>query len=147
MSPPYLRPGLPAPAPSALDQAYWDGLSRDRLLLQRCRGCHRHQWGPEWICHRCHNVDLDFVDVKPEGVIYSYQRVWHPVHPALQAQGPYLIVLVEIPAADGVRLVGNLLGDPTLPVIIGSEVVGEFEHHPDHEPPFTLLQWRRVAGD
>ncbi len=145
MSGPYLHPGLPAPTPTALDQPYWDGLARGQLLLQRCRGCHRFQWGPEWICHRCLNADLTYVEVEPEGVIYSYQRVWHPVHPALKAQGPYLIVLIEIPAADGVRIVGNLLGDPQLPVAIGSEVLGEFEHHAELEPPFTLLQWRCVA--
>jgi hypothetical protein len=27
-------------------------------------------------------------------------------------------------------------------VVIGSEVVGVFEHHHDASPPFSLLQWR-----
>ena len=45
--------------------------------------------------------------------------------------------------ADGVRLVGNLLGDPLQPLEIGASVVGVFEHHSATEPPFTLLQWQR----
>jgi uncharacterized OB-fold protein len=142
MSTSYLRPGLPAPAATDLDRPYWEGLRAERLLVQRCRRCDRYQWGPEWLCHRCLNFDLAFVEVEPRGRLYSHQRVWHPVHPALQEQGPYVIALVELPHADGIRLVGNLLGDPLQDLRIGAEVEGVFEHHADAEPPYTLLQWR-----
>ncbi|MGR8918218.1 MAG: Zn-ribbon domain-containing OB-fold protein [Gammaproteobacteria bacterium] len=138
----YLNPGLPAPRPTELDRPFWDGLREERLLIQRCRRCAHFQWGPEWICHRCLNFDLEFSAVEPSGVLYSHQRVWHPVHPALADQGPYVIVLVELPQADGVRLVGNLLGDPAAELRIGAELAGVFEHHAEAEPPYTLLQWR-----
>jgi uncharacterized OB-fold protein len=143
---PYLNPGLPAPQPGVLDAPYWDGLRAERLLLQRCKACERFQWGPEWICHRCLRFELEFSEVEARGVIYSHQRVWHPVHPALAAQGPYVIVLVELPHADGVRLVGNLLGDPQQKLVIGAALEGVFEHHPAHAPPFSLLQWRVTAA-
>ena len=146
MTKPYLNPGLPSPQPSALDAPYWAGLRAGRLLLQRCSACERFQWGPEWICHRCLHFELAFVEVEPRGLIYSHQRVWHPVHPALAAQGPYVIVLVELPHADGVRLIGNLLGDPLQPLVIGTTVEGVFEHHAEHAPPFSLLQWRVVGA-
>ena len=76
--------------------------------------------------------------MEAEGKIYSFERVWHPVHPALVEQGPYIVVLVEIPHAGNVRLVGNLVGDPEQDVVIGSKVTAVFEHHAD----FTLLQWQ-----
>ena len=140
----YLDSGLPQPiaAPDGLDAPYWQGLRDEQLLLQRCGACQRFQWGPEWLCHRCHGFELSFEPVSPEGVIYSFERVWHPVHPALKEQGPYLVVLVELPQADDVRLVGNLLGDPEQEVVIGAPVVAVFEHHQDLDDPFTLLQWR-----
>ena len=144
MNKPYLNAGLPQPLATDLDRPFWDGLRAGRLLLQRCRACHRFQWGPEWICHRCLSFDYDFVEVPPEGRLYSHQRVWHPVHPALTSQGAYIIALVEIPHADNVRLVGNLLGDAQQPLVIGSELEAVFEHHADAEPPFVLLQWRVV---
>lgn len=144
MTAPYLRPGLPAPspAPDGLDAPFWAALAEERVVAQRCRSCRGWQWGPEWICHRCFSDDLDFEPLETAARIYSYERVWHPVHPALAEQGPYLVVLVEFPDADGIRMVGNLLGDPEQTVDIGAEVEPVFEHHPDGQPPFTLLQWR-----
>lgn len=141
----YLPPGLPAPAPSTdgLDTEYWEAAARHELVVQRCRACDRHQWGPEWICHRCRSFDLGWVAVEPRGVVYSWERVWHPVHPALGDACPYVVVLVELPHADGVRMVGNLLGEPTETVAIGAEVEVVFEDH-DADPPYTLVQWRRV---
>ncbi len=139
----YLNTGLPAPIPAGdgLDKPFWEGLQKELLLLQRCSVCTGWQWGPEWSCHRCHSFELRYEEVSPVGVIFSYERVWHPVHPALKEQGPYLIVLVVLPQAGEVRMVGNLLGDPRQEVPIGAEVRGVFEHHNDTEPAFTLLHW------
>ena len=142
----YLLAGLAKPVPDreGLDTEFWEGLKEGKLLLQRCDGCGRFQWGPEYVCHRCHSLELHFEEVSPEGILYSHQRVWHPVHPALAEQGPYVIALVELPHADNVRLVGNLLGDPMQPLVIGSKVEAVFEHHPEDEPANTLLQWTTV---
>jgi uncharacterized OB-fold protein len=149
----YLASGLPQPVPSpdGLDAPYWAGLRDEKILLQRCADCREWQWGPEWICHHCHSENVGFEEVAGAGRIYSYERVWHPVHPALKDQGPYVVVLVELPAAGSVRVVGNLLGDPLAEVEIGAEVQAVFEHHgdpqagADAEPAFTLLQWERVT--
>ena len=84
---------------------------------------------------------MAFERVEPSGRIYSYERVWHPVHPALKDQGPYIVVLVEIPHSDNVRMVGNLLGDPHQQVEYGAEVRAVFENHPAGDAKWTLLQW------
>ena len=125
---------------SSIEEPYWSGLEENELRIQQCQSCKKWQWGPEWICHRCLSDQLEFLSVEPVGNIYSYERVWHPVHPALAEQGAYLIVLVELPHADHVRLVGNLIGDPVQEVVIGAPVKGVFEHHPGKEP-YTLLHW------
>ena len=140
----YLPPGLPIPVPEpdGLSAPYWAGLCRGELLVQHCPHCRRWQWGPEWICHRCHGFDLDWRPVAGRGRIYSWTRVWHPVHPALRGHGPYLAVLVELPAADGIRMPGNLLGDPQATPCIGAEVEVVFEQHPEADPPYALAQWR-----
>lgn len=140
----YLPAGLPVPTPErdGLSAPFWNGLRQERLLVQRCRHCQEVQWGPEWICHRCHTLDPDWVEAEPRGRIYSWERAWHPVNPALKQAVPYLVVLVELTAHPDVRLIGNLLGNPLQPVAIGREVLGVYEHHAESDPAFSLLQWR-----
>ena len=142
----YLPDGLPIPvaAGDGLDAPFFEALGRDELVVQRCKECNNWQWGPEWTCYNCHGFDLHFEKVSGKAKIFSWERAWYPVHPALQAKLPYLTVLVELPDAGNIRMVGNLLGDPEQEVTIGADVECVFEHHPDSEPPFTLVQWKTV---
>lgn len=141
---PYLPPGLPLPAPAVdgLDREYWDSTRRHELKVQRCNTCNGFQWGPEWLCYHCHSFDLAWHTVSGKGTVYSWERIWHPVHPALKEACPYMVVLVELPDAGNVRMVGNLLGDAMEEVSIGMPVEAVFE---DHDPEgVTLVQWRRA---
>ena len=101
------------------------------------------------VCRRVlgnvHDADqkLGFAPVPGPARIYSWERVWHPVHPALKENGPYLVVLVELPHAGGIRMLGNLLGDPRQVVTIGAHVEAVFEPHDDAKIPFTLVHWRQ----
>ena len=58
--------------------------------------------------------------------------------------GPYIAVLVELPHAGNIRMLGNLLGDPRQEVTIGSPVEAVFEPHDDAAASYTLVQWRMV---
>lgn len=142
----YLPEGLPRPAPAidGLGVEFWEAAKRHELVVQQCRACEGFQWGPEWICHRCHSYDLGYTRISGRGVIYSWERVWHPVHPALREGVPYLVVLVELPDAGNVRMAGNLLGDPTQDVTIGAQVEAAFEDRGEGEEAYTLVQWRVV---
>jgi uncharacterized OB-fold protein len=144
---PYLPAGLPAPAPypEGLGAEFWEAVRSHELVVQRCNACRGWQWGPEFVCYQCHSFDLGYERVSGRGRIYSWERCWYPVHPALKDAVPYLVVLVELPDADNVRMVGNLLGDPMQDVIIGSEVEAVFEDHAGDDP-YTLVQWRVVAA-
>ena len=139
----YLPAGLPRPVaePDGLDTPYWEGTRARELRVQRCRACRAWQWGPEWICHGCLAFDLEWAVVAPRGTIYSWERAWHPVHPALRGHGPYVVVLVELPHAGNVRMVGNLVGggEPS----IGAHVRAVFEDHAEREgvAAYTLVQW------
>jgi len=117
-----LPEGLPAPVPTGdgLDARYWEGTRNHELWVQHCAACGTWQWGPEWICHGCHALEIGWEQVAPEGVIYSWERPWHPVHRALSDACPYVILLVELPHAGGIRMVGNLAGDPLQPFEIGA---------------------------
>ena len=96
---------------------------------------------PEWICHACRSFEVGWEHVDGRGRIYSWERVWHPVHPALRDTGPYVVVLVELPQAGGVRMIGNLVGDPHQEVVIGAPVTAVFEQHAAVVPPYALVHW------
>jgi uncharacterized OB-fold protein len=140
----YLPPGLakPVPAHDGLDQGFYQALSRGELAVQRCNKCGTMQFAPEWLCHRCQSTDLGWQKVSGRGRVYSWIRVWHPVHPALKDACPYIVAVVELPDAGGARMVGNVRGDPMQEVPFDAEVEAVFEQHP--EQGFTLVQWRLV---
>jgi uncharacterized OB-fold protein len=142
----YLPEGLPAPAayPDGLGAEFWEATKRHELLVQRCNACRGWQWGPEYVCHQCHSFDLGYEPVSGRGRIFSWERPWYAVHPALREATPYLVVLVELPDADNVRMVGNLLGDPLQTVPIGAEVEAVFEEHGQGDDAYTLVQWRLI---
>ncbi len=142
-----LPPGLPAPVPmrDGLDAPFWAATRRHELVVQRCNDCGGWQWGPEWNCHHCLGFDVGWTEVEATGVIYSWERPWYPVHRALAEAGPYVVLLVELPHAGGVRMVGNLVGDPLQPFEIGDRVRAHFEDHDDVETPYTLVQWERIG--
>lgn len=132
----------PTTDPSGLDEPYWAGLRESALVIQRCSSCKSWQWGPEWICYVCRSFHMQWREVPKEhgeyrGVIYSWQRVWHAVEPALVSSVPYVVVLVTLPLAGNVRMIGNLLGNQRTTVKIGAQVSAAFEHH----ERYSLLQW------
>ncbi len=77
--------------------------------------------------------------------VFSWERVWHPVHPALKQGVPYVVLRVEVPEADGIRMIGNLAGDPRREIPIGARVEPVLADHADASPPFALIHWR-IAG-
>lgn len=135
----YLPAGLPAPGANHLTSPFWEAAKRHRIELPYCVGCEHLQWEPEVQCSQCYGADFSWREVHGTGTVFSWTRVWHPVHPALKDHGPYLVVVVRLDQAPGVRLVGNLLGDSNQTVTIGMSVRAVFQDSEAEGP--TLIQW------
>jgi uncharacterized OB-fold protein len=121
-----------------MDAGFWEALRRHELVVQRCKRCATLQFGPEWICHKCYCADLGWHQVSGRGRLYTWVRSWNPVHPALKHAGPYIIAVIELPDANNIRMVGNLIGDPMQDAPFDAEVEAVFEDHPEA----TLVQWK-----
>jgi uncharacterized OB-fold protein len=134
--------GRPVPLPSGIDAPFFEALLEQRLVVPRCSACGSWQWPSEVLCHRCRSFAMTWEEVPPLGTIFSWTRVWHPAREGLEAAVPYVVLVVALDAAPGIRLVGNLLGERTQPVAIGEAVTGAFEDH-DGSPRYTLLQWQK----
>lgn len=137
-TPPWMD--LSGPSPDGLDAPHWDGLRAGRLLLQRCTDCRTWVWSPRPICPGCHCFDMGWEAVEPRGTIYSWTRTWQPFARESTGHLPYVVVLVELPAADGRRVMGVLAQSDGVIPKIGAAVHGAIEQPPD-DAHWPLVRW------
>ncbi|WP_372515160.1 bifunctional MaoC family dehydratase N-terminal/OB-fold nucleic acid binding domain-containing protein [Streptomyces ortus] len=117
------RPPRPRPVVNRDNAGFWEGVSRHRLLIQRCEKCGtlRFPWLPG--CNSCGCLEWDTVEAAGGGTVYSYVVMHHPPFPAFDP--PYAVGLIEL--AEGVRMISNVVGVPYDRVRIGMPVRLEFE--------------------
>jgi uncharacterized OB-fold protein len=134
-------PVMPAagPADDGLDAPHWAGLRAGEVRVQRCGRCARWIWAPRPLCPRCHSFDLEWPVVEAAGTVYSWTRTWQPFAPELSGHLPFAVVLAELPAVGGRRLLGVLRDGDGADVRVGQAVRGEIDQPPDGWP---VLRWR-----
>ena len=139
--------GTPIPLPSGLDRPFYEAMSAHELMVQRCE-CGTWQWPPEVICHRCRRFGPGWTSTTPAGTIFSWTRVWHAARDELLGAVPYVVVVVELAEAGGIRLVGNLLLDDvdTADIVVGAPVRGVFTDYEVDGREYTLLHWQPDGG-
>jgi uncharacterized protein len=139
----YLPDGWPLPEVNEFSRAF---LTTGSLALQTCRACAAVQHPPGELCLTCGSFDFDYVEAPARGTISSYTVVHHAMHPLLVDTVPYNVILVELDAFPGVRIVGNLLDAADGDLTIGRQVTGTWTAPLSHEgqESVRLLQWRLV---
>lgn len=108
---PEVRMSGPRPFPprvSAFTRRFWDGLDAGVLRSTRCVACGYTGFPPRNLCRACWGRDLEWVDLPPEGRLYSFTRV-HVVPGAFAADAPYAIGIVDLDG--GPRLMCRLVGE------------------------------------
>ncbi|OBJ38366.1 hypothetical protein A5621_13480 [Mycobacterium colombiense] len=136
---------ITGPSDDGLDAPHWAGLRQGNLVLQRCRNCAKWIWAPQPICPSCHSFELAWETVEPAGTIYSWTRTWQPFTPESTGHLPYVVVVIELPAADDRRLVGVLAHADGVTPRIGAAVRGEIEQPPDNRH-WPLMRWYLEKG-
>ncbi len=97
----------PLPEPSALTEPFWQGLRRREVRIQRCGECRRYVFYPRALCPHCLSDRLEWVRASGKGRVYSYTVVRRAMHPAFQAEVPYVFAIIEL--EEGVRLPSNVI--------------------------------------
>ena len=139
----YLPDNLPLPSTEEIDtKEWWAACQRQELTVQQCAACNTFRHPPMPICHQCHSLDFLWTPVSGRGVVFSYILPHHPVHSALREHPPYNVVLVELPDAGGVRMIGNLIDTPIDQVRIGQEVEVTWQERGG----VVLPQWKQRGG-
>jgi uncharacterized OB-fold protein len=117
---------------------FWTGTARAELRIPRCTGCGRFGWPPRPVCPGCHGFGFAWETVPPRGLLYSWTVVGHQTMKGLPP--PYVVGLVEL--ADGVRLLGNVVGTEPAALRVGLPLAARFDGIADG---VTLVNWRMVG--
>ncbi|MGW1671017.1 bifunctional MaoC family dehydratase N-terminal/OB-fold nucleic acid binding domain-containing protein [Streptomyces sp. NPDC002324] len=135
------RPRRPRPVVNRDNAGFWEGVARHRLLIQRCADCAtlRLPWLPG--CNACGAPEWDTVEASGDGTVFSYVVMHHPPFPAFDP--PYAVGLIEL--AEGVRIVGNVIGVPYDKVRIGMSVRLAFARY-DEELELPVFRAEEAAG-
>ena len=103
--------GMPQPLADAEAIAWWEAAAEHRLVVQRCTDCAHTRLPPAPICPECRSDGSEWQEVSGRGEIYSYTVVHRPI--ALDQQVPFVIAVVALEGAGGVRMISNIVdADP-----------------------------------
>ena len=103
--------GMPQPLADSEAVAWWEAAAEHRLVVQRCTDCAHTRLPPAPICPECRSDGSEWHEVSGRGEIYSYTVVHRPI--ALDQQVPFVIAVVALEGAGGVRMISNIVeADP-----------------------------------
>lgn len=114
-------------------EPFWRAADREQLVIQRCRACGDHQFYPRPFCLACDSDQLEWVQARGSGTVYSATTVHLDADPSLGLPYPYQLAIVELD--EGPRLLTNL----TEPCGIGARVHVRWRPRPD-QPPVPVFQ-------
>ena len=136
----------PQPISTAETAHYWRAALEDRLEIQYCGDCARHQFYPRAFCTRCLSDRIAWVSASGHGRIYTYTVCHVAAHPAFESRVPYAIGMVELD--EGVRLLAGIVDADPERLAIGAPVQVCFERISDEIalPMFSLADGASPAG-
>lgn len=92
-------------------EPYWEGLTEQKLMLQKCDGCGLIRHYPRPMCPTCHSMDTSWVQASGKGVVYSWTITHQTSIPAFKERVPYVLATVDL--NEGVRMLAPLVSvDP-----------------------------------
>jgi uncharacterized OB-fold protein len=103
------------PRVSKATEPFWSALAQGRWVTTACCDCGKQSFPPQIICPHCWSESLEWTDLSPRGVIYSWTRV-HAAPTVFAAEAPYSVCIVDLDC--GIRIPCKLLeGEAAAPSI------------------------------
>ena len=76
-------------AMTAESKAFWEGASRGKLVLPRCRACGRAHYHPRSFCPHCFADNIETFEASGRGTVYAFSVM-------RRADPPYAIAYVRL---------------------------------------------------
>jgi uncharacterized OB-fold protein len=139
MSERFFPDGMPQPLADATTLPWWEAAAEHRLVVQRCTGCGHCRLPPAPVCPECRATDADWKELSGRGEVYTYTIVHRPI--AANQELPYVIAVIALEDAGGVRMISNVVGTPPEAIEIGMPVEVVWE---DMSADLALPRFRPV---
>jgi uncharacterized OB-fold protein len=114
MATPYQDRKLPEPALNVGDERYFEAAAQGKLLLKKCNDCKEVHHFPRGICPFCFSTNLDWVEAKGNGTIYSYS--------VTRRAGPIPYCIAYVTLDEGITVLTNIVDCDLDTVKIGQKV-------------------------
>lgn len=104
---------IPLPATDdPVDTLFWEGTLQSELRIQCCQQCGELRFPPRPMCPLCQSQSSVWRPVSGRGKIWSFAAPASPLLPAFEKLTPYVVALVELAEAPGLRMLGPVLHAP-----------------------------------
>jgi uncharacterized OB-fold protein len=129
----------PAPVVNPWAKPFWDAANEGKLVYQRCQACQKNIFYPRIACPDCFSDDLEWVESKGRGTVYTYTVVESNAPSAFIADMPYVVAIVKLD--ENIQMLSNIVGCDPYAVACGMAVQVTFEKLNDE---FTLPKFSPV---
>ena len=133
--------GMPQPMADNASLPWWQAAAEHRLLVQRCGDCAQQRLPAAPICPSCRSDTADWQEVSGRGELYTYTIVHRAI--AADQQLPFVIAVIDLEGADGVRIISNLVETAPEDLQIGMAVEDVWE---DMGPDLAIPRFRAVGA-
>lgn len=116
-----------APRVSEDTKLFFDNIKEHKLVFQKCKKCGKLRWPASYLCPSCLSEEVEEVELKGTGTIYSIVKFHKPFHPSIADKVPYLTA--EIDLDEGVRIIANVISEEAK---IGDKVKATYEDFEDY---------------
>ena len=120
MSERFFPDAMPAPMADTTTLPWWEAAAEHRLVVQRCARCRHTRLPPSPVCPQCRSPESDWEEVSGRGEVYTYTIVHRPI--AADQQVPYVIAVITLEDAGGLRMISNLVDVDVDVVKVGAPV-------------------------
>ncbi len=132
--------GMPQPMADTEAVPWWEAAAKHKLLVQQCTQCQHTQLPPAPVCSACRADELGWLEISGKGEIYSYTVVHRPI--ALGQEVPFVIAVVLLEGAGGVRIITNIVEADLDALAIGLPVAVAWE---DMSADLAIPRFRVVS--
>ncbi|MGH0036995.1 MAG: Zn-ribbon domain-containing OB-fold protein [Myxococcota bacterium] len=132
---------MPPPMADSTTLPWWEAAALHRLVVQRCTECGQTRLPPAPVCAGCRSTGAEWQELSGRGEVYTFTIVHRPI--AAGQTLPYVVAVVALEGAGGVRMLSNLVDVSPEAVAIGMPVEVVWE---DMSADLAIPRFRPAAA-